>query len=129
MSNWPKVNKRPKCDRAFDIQTFSLQAPTFETIISICMSVIPQQCGSNFEEHIDKLLAELAELRPQMANSRLGAELEAIWNESRGTPPGPPNMHTKASILLSRRAIALLESKLKEKEEGHQLLGGFEETA
>ena len=67
------------------------------------MSVAPQLRASNFDEHIDKLETELVELRAQLANGRAG--LEAIWNETRATPR---DMRTKAIILLSIRAIALL---------------------
>ena len=76
------------------------------------MSVAPQPRASIFDMHIDKLQAEVTELRAQLANSR--AEFEALWNESRCAPP---NMRTKALILSSRRAIALLESEIKEKEQ------------
>ena len=76
------------------------------------LPLVPQRRASIFDDHIDKLQGEVRELRAQVANNN--AELEALWNDSRGAPP---NMGNKASIMLSRRMIALLESEIKEKEQ------------
>ena len=77
------------------------------------LPLAPRRRASFFDEHIDKLQAEVAELHARLANSR--AELEAIWKDSRGAPP---NMRTSALIMLSRRlpVIVLLESEIKERE-------------
>ena len=54
----------------------------------------------------------MKELRAQLANDC--ADLETLWNKTKGTAR---DRSTKALILLSRRAIALLESEIKEKEQ------------
>ena len=75
------------------------------------LPLVPRRRASVFDEHIDKLQGEVRELRAQVANNN--AELEALWNETNGTTR---DRRIKASIMLSRRMIALLESEIKEKE-------------
>ena len=75
----------------------------------------PRRRTSVFDEHIDKLQAEVTELRAQLANKH--AELEAFWNETHGTAR---DWLTKALILLSGRQIELdeiiIKKKIEEKE-------------
>ena len=75
----------------------------------------PRRRTSVFDEHIDKLQAEVTELRAQLANKH--AELEAFWNETHGTAR---DWRTKALILLSGRQIELdeiiIKKKIEEKE-------------
>ena len=65
---------------------------------------------SVFDEHIDKLQAEVTELRAQLANKH--AEFEALWNETNGTAR---DRRSKALIRLSGRLIELNEIEIKKK--------------
>ena len=70
----------------------------------------PRRHTSVFDEHIDKLQAEVTELRTQLANKH--AECKALWNETIGTAR---DRRTKALIRLSRRLVELDESEIKKK--------------
>ena len=72
--------------------------------------LVPRWRTSIFDEHIDKLQAEVTELRAQLANKH--AEFEALWNETNGTAR---DTRTKAFIRLSGRLIELNEIEIKKK--------------
>ena len=82
------------------------------------MSIGHKSRVSVFDEDIDKLQAELVELRLKLVNSR--ADLEAILND---TNSAPRDMRTKVLIVLSSRLIELheihiegLENNIRSKE-------------
>ena len=72
--------------------------------------LVPQRRTFVFDEHIDKLQAEVTELCAQLANKH--AELEALWNGTNGTAR---DRRSKALIRLSGRLIELNEIEIKKK--------------